>query len=49
MKHRVCGDGAMAGERCVRSTHKIYTKWKKETEDGKDCIYVGETVGEKPR
>jgi hypothetical protein len=50
MKHRerVCDDGAMVGERCVRATHKIYTPWKRETEGGKDCIYVGERVGEKP-
>jgi hypothetical protein len=32
----------------VRATHKIYTPWKRETEGGKDCIYVGERVGEKP-
>ena len=38
----------MARERCVRPTHKIYTQWKKETEDGKDCIYVGERVEGKP-
>ena len=32
----------------MRTTHKIYTPWKRETEGGKDCIYVGERVGEKP-
>ena len=32
----------------MRATHKIYTPWKRETEGGKDCIYVGERVGEKP-
>ena len=32
----------------MRATHKIYTPWKRKTEGGKDCIYVGGRVGEKP-
>ena len=30
------------------ATHKIYTPWKREIEGRKDCIYVGERLGENP-